>query len=66
MLPSLEAKLQSPTASAEGQQQQEELLSQEILCSSTEENKNRARLLENEIKILKSEFQRIKHEDNHE
>jgi 26S proteasome regulatory subunit T5 len=41
---------------------QEEDLDQEILRSSTDEIQNRIRLLENDIKIMKSEALRINHE----
>ena len=41
---------------------QEEELDQEILRSSTDEIQNRIRLLENDIKIMKSEALRINHE----
>jgi 26S proteasome regulatory subunit T5 len=43
-------------------QPQEEELDQEILRSSTDEISNRIRLLENDIKIMKSEALRINHE----
>nr|CAG8482345.1 15504_t:CDS:2 [Entrophospora candida]CAG8485053.1 12985_t:CDS:2 [Entrophospora candida] len=41
-----------------------EELGQEILRSSTEDINNRTRLLDNEIKILKSEHARLTHEQN--
>jgi 26S proteasome regulatory subunit T5 len=41
---------------------QEEVLDDEILRSSTDEISNRIRLLENDIKIMKSEALRINHE----
>jgi 26S proteasome regulatory subunit T5 len=44
------------------QPQEEEELDQEIMRSSTDEIANRIRLLENDIKIMKSEALRINHE----
>ncbi|CAG8803931.1 19677_t:CDS:2 [Racocetra persica] len=39
-------------------------LGQEILKSSTDDIINRTRLLENEIKVMKSEHMRLMHEQN--
>lgn len=45
-------------------QEEEDYIDMEILNSSTRDIINRRRLLENEMKILKSEFQRLTHEQN--
>jgi len=44
--------------------EEEDYIDMEILNSSTRDIINRRRLLENEMKILKSEFQRLTHEQN--
>ena len=46
------------------QGEEDDLIDDEILRSSTRDIINRRRLLENEMKILKSEFQRLTHEQN--
>ncbi|ODQ65082.1 26S proteasome subunit P45 [Nadsonia fulvescens var. elongata DSM 6958] len=43
-------------------EQQEDGLDEDILNSSTQDISNRKKLLENDIKIMKSEFQRLSHE----
>lgn len=48
---------------ADGKKDEEEdLLDSEILNSSTRDIVNRRRLLENDLRIMKSEFQRLTHE----
>ncbi|CRG92500.1 26S protease regulatory subunit 6A [Talaromyces islandicus] len=42
----------------------DDLLDEELLGASTEDIKKRRRLLENELRIMKSEFQRLTHEQN--
>lgn len=44
--------------------EEEELLDEEILRSSTRDIVNRRKLLENDMRIMKSEFQRLTHEQN--
>jgi hypothetical protein len=44
--------------------EEDDYIDMEILHSSTRDIINRRRLLENEMKILKSEFQRLTHEQN--
>lgn len=44
--------------------EEEDYIDMEVLSSSTRDIINRRRLLENEMKILKSEFQRLTHEQN--
>lgn len=44
--------------------EEEELLDEEILQSSTRDINNRRKLLENDMRIMKSEFQRLTHEQN--
>lgn len=41
-----------------------DVLDEEILSSSTRDIVNRRRLLENEVRFMKSEFQRLTHEQN--
>ena len=41
---------------------QEELLDEEILNSSTRDIQARKRLMDNDLRIMKSEFQRLTHE----
>lgn len=41
---------------------EEDVLDEEILSLSTEDIKTRRRLLENDARIMKSEFQRLSHE----
>lgn len=48
----------------EEEEQEEELLDEEILRSSTRDIINRRKLLENDMRIMKSEFQRLTHEQN--
>jgi 26S proteasome regulatory subunit T5 len=42
----------------------DELLDAELVGASTDDIKKRRRLLENELRIMKSEFQRLTHEQN--
>lgn len=49
---------------AEKKEEQEELLDDEILASSTADIVKRRRMLENELRIMKSEYQRLTHEQN--
>ncbi|KAF3491493.1 26S protease regulatory subunit 6A [Arthroderma uncinatum] len=44
--------------------QEEELIDEEILRSSTRDIVNRRKLIENDMRIMKSEFQRLTHEQN--
>ena len=44
------------------QEQEEDVIGLEVLRSSTVDISNRRRMLENELKIMKSEFQRLEHE----
>lgn len=44
--------------------EEEELIDEEILRSSTRDINNRRKLLENDMRIMKSEFQRLTHEQN--
>lgn len=49
----------APEAEAE---KEEEMLDEDILHSSTREIQMRKRLLENDLRIMKSEYQRLSHE----
>lgn len=49
---------------AEKKEDEEELLDEEILHSSTADIVKRRRMLENEMRIMKSEFQRLTHEQS--
>jgi hypothetical protein len=49
---------------AEKKDDEEELLDEEILHSSTADIVKRRRMLENEMRIMKSEFQRLTHEQS--
>jgi len=49
---------------AENKEDEEELLDEEILHSSTADIVKRRRMLENEMRIMKSEFQRLTHEQS--
>jgi 26S proteasome regulatory subunit T5 len=50
---------------AEKQEEEEEdVLDEEILHSSTRDIQMRKRLLENDLRIMKSEFQRLSHEQS--
>jgi 26S proteasome regulatory subunit T5 len=44
--------------------QEDDLIDDEILRSSTRDIINRRKLLENDMRIMKSEFQRLTHEQN--
>ena len=44
--------------------EEENLIDEEILRSSTRDIINRRKLLENDMRIMKSEFQRLTHEQN--
>ena len=44
------------------QQQEENVIDQEILNSSTSDIINRTKLLDNDIKVMRSESQRLNHE----
>ena len=48
----------------EKKDEEEDLIDTEILHSSTRDVVNRRRLLENDMRIMKSEFQRLTHEQN--
>lgn len=45
-------------------EEEEGLLDEEILSSSTADIVKRRRMLENELRIMKSEYQRLMHEQN--
>lgn len=45
-------------------EKEEDVIDLEILHSSTRDIINRRRLLENDMKVMKSEFQRLTHEQN--
>lgn len=49
---------------AEKKNEEEDLLDEEILHSSTADIVKRRRMLENEMRIMKSEFQRLTHEQS--
>jgi hypothetical protein len=49
---------------AEKKEEEEQLLDEEILNSSTADIVKRRRMLENELRIMKSEFQRLTHEQS--
>ena len=51
----------APDAEAE---KEEEVLDEDILHSSTREIQMRKRLLENDLRIMKSEYQRLSHEQS--
>lgn len=46
------------------EEKEEDLIDMEILHSSTRDIINRRRLLENDMKVMKSEYQRLTHEQN--
>ena len=46
------------------QDEEEDIFDEEILRSSTRDIINRRKLLENDMRIMKSEFQRLTHEQN--
>ncbi|KAK6461922.1 26S proteasome regulatory subunit [Scheffersomyces coipomensis] len=48
----------------ENAQQEEDLVDQEILNSSTSDITSRTKLLDNDIKVMRSEYQRLNHEKN--
>lgn len=49
---------------AEQKNEEEDIIDEEILRSSTRDIVNRRKLLENDMRIMKSEFQRLTHEQN--
>ncbi|KAL4919343.1 P-loop containing nucleoside triphosphate hydrolase protein [Aspergillus aurantiobrunneus] len=51
-------------ANAKKKDEEDELLDEEILSSSTADIVKRRRMLENELRIMKSEYQRLTHEQN--
>lgn len=51
-------------ADGEKKDEDEGLIDEEILRSSTRDITNRRKLLENDMRIMKSEFQRLTHEQN--
>lgn len=62
--PSGDGSKDSEMKDADGEQKEaEDLIDLEILRSSTVDIINRRRMLENELKIMKSEFQRLTHEE---
>ena len=62
--PSANGDADMKDAEPEKKEEEEDQIDMEILHSSTRDIINRRRLLENEMKILKSEFQRLTHEQN--
>lgn len=50
------------TDAKKDEEEEEDLIDAEILHSSTRDVINRRRLLENDMRIMKSEFQRLTHE----
>ena len=57
-----DAEMKDPDS--EKKQDEEDPLDAEILHSSTRDIINRRKLLENDMRIMKSEFQRLSHEKN--
>ncbi|KAI9370189.1 P-loop containing nucleoside triphosphate hydrolase protein [Aspergillus egyptiacus] len=51
-------------ADAKKKEEEDDLLDEEILSSSTADIVKRRRMLENELRIMKSEYQRLTHEQN--
>jgi 26S proteasome regulatory subunit T5 len=51
-------------ADGEKKDEEDDLIDEEILRSSTRDITNRRKLLENDMRIMKSEFQRLTHEQN--
>lgn len=51
-------------ADAEKKEEEDDIFDEEILRSSTEDIIKRRRMLENELRIMKSEYQRLTHEQN--
>ena len=49
---------------SEAKKEEEDVLDEEILSSSTADIVKRRRMLENELRIMKSEYQRLTHEQN--
>lgn len=47
-----------------GKKEEEDVLDEEVLQSSTADIVKRRRMLENELRIMKSEYQRLNHEQN--
>ena len=62
--PSANGDADMKDAGPEKKDEEDDQIDMEILHSSTRDIINRRRLLENEMKILKSEFQRLTHEQN--
>ena len=62
--PSANGDADMKDAGSEKKDEEDDQIDMEILHSSTRDIINRRRLLENEMKILKSEFQRLTHEQN--
>ena len=51
-------------AAASSEDEEEDLIDMEVLNSSTRDIISRKRLLENDTRIMKSEYQRLTHEKN--
>ncbi|KAL4911577.1 hypothetical protein BDW74DRAFT_165000 [Aspergillus multicolor] len=62
--PSGDADAEMKDADAKKKDEEEELLDEEILNSSTADIVKRRRMLENELRIMRSEYQRLTHEQN--
>lgn len=58
------AGIRDETMRDAAEEPQEDEIDKEILNASTEEIANRRKLLENDIKVMRSEFQRLSHEKN--
>ncbi|KAL4794190.1 P-loop containing nucleoside triphosphate hydrolase protein [Aspergillus venezuelensis] len=62
--PGADGDAEMKDADAKKKDEEEELLDEEILSSSTADIVKRRRMLENELRIMKSEYQRLTHEQN--
>lgn len=58
----IDAEMQDVQAEKTNDRTNEELMDLEVLHSSTRDINTRRRLLDNEMRIMKSEFQRLTHE----
>ena len=60
-----DSEMKDATAKAEEEEEEEDdLLDEEIIRSSTADIVKRRRMLENELRIMKSEYQRLMHEQS--
>lgn len=58
-----DSQMKDVDSKKEKEEEEEDVIDLEILRSSTVDIINRRRMLENELKIMKSEFQRLTHEE---